>query len=167
MWPGSHQRCYRYLTTRADGAANGYSDAEKKNRTGGPDGRPTWARGMQEAWEWCEEHITPVDCYGSAGTVVFYHNKLAHMAGANYSDRIRQATLCGFGLSAEALPDEELLDHALDSDIWRDWSEVVRQSGDDFGRRAGEQRGPIAADTADTDDGIPAMWYSRTGGSKL
>ena len=83
VWPGSHHKCFRYLTTHQDGAKNGYPHGNK-NLTGGPDGRPTWARGMAEAWEWCEKHITPVDCYGSAGTVVFYHNKLAHMAGQNY-----------------------------------------------------------------------------------
>ena len=72
VWPGSHHKCYRFGTTSADGAANGYAKAseEQHNRTGGPDGRPTWAVGMQEAWEWCEENIVPVDCWGDAGTVV-------------------------------------------------------------------------------------------------
>jgi ectoine hydroxylase-related dioxygenase (phytanoyl-CoA dioxygenase family) len=154
VWPGSHHKCYRYLTTSKDGAANGYApDAEKKNRTGGPDARPTWALGMQEAWEWCEANIVPVDCYGDAGTVVFYHNKLGHMAGANYGTSIRQATLTGFGLSEEALPVAELMEHAHDADIWRDWSEVVRRTGDDFGA-------PGARAVARVPDAGP-MWYSR------
>lgn len=157
VWPGSHHKCFRYLTTRADGAKNGYPKGNA-NWTGGPDGRPTWAQGMQEAWEWCENRITPVDCYGSAGTVIFYHNKLAHMAGQNYSDNIRQAVLCGFALSEVALPDDELMEHAFACDIWRDWSEDVRRTGDDFGRIAGS----IATHSdADDDIGTRAMWYAR------
>ena len=49
-----------------------------------------WAMGVQEAWDWCEANIVPVDCYGTAGTVVFYHNKLGHMAGNNYGAAIRR-----------------------------------------------------------------------------
>ena len=157
MWPGSHHKCFRYLTTREDGANNGYPKG-KSNMTGGPDERPTWAQGMQEAWEWCEKHIIPVDCYGSAGTVVFYHNKLGHMAGQNYGENIRQAVLCGFGLSEEALHDEDLLEHAFECDIWRDWSPLVRNTGDDFGRSASDSNTGV-----DDDGGIAAqpMWYVR------
>ena len=75
VWPGSHHKCYRFLTTSADSAANGYAkpSEQQHNRNGGPDSRPSWALGMQEAWEWCEENIHPVDCWGDAGTVVVSH----------------------------------------------------------------------------------------------
>ncbi|MDE0025176.1 MAG: phytanoyl-CoA dioxygenase family protein, partial [Spirochaetaceae bacterium] len=35
----------------------------------------------------------PVECHGKAGDVVFWHHRLGHMAGHNYSSRIRQAVL--------------------------------------------------------------------------
>ena len=31
---------------------------------------------MEEAWEWVEANVTPVDCWGPQGTVVFYHSRL-------------------------------------------------------------------------------------------
>eukprot|EP01052_Picozoa_sp_SAG31_P054089 SAG31_NODE_14202_length_821_cov_0.871191_1_plen_95_part_00 len=65
--------------------------------------------------------------------VQFYHNKLGHMAGNNYGQNIRQASLTGFGLTIEALPDATLLHHALYADIWRDWSLEVRELGDASG----------------------------------
>ena len=137
---------------------NGYPKGSQ-NKTGGPDNRPTWARGMQEAWEWCEKHITPVDCYGEAGTVVFYHNKLAHMAGQNYSNNIRQAVLCGFALSEEALPEAELMAHAIDCDIWRDWSTDVRHNTDCVRHRSGSARATI--DVCDDGVATQTIWYAR------
>lgn len=154
VWPGSHHKFYRYLSTREDGVSNGYDPgATKKNGSGGPDSRPTWALGMQAAWDVVEANTTPVDCWGSAGTVVFYHNNLGHMAGSNYGDNIRQATLTGFGLTEEALPDQDLLAHALNSDIWRDWSAEVQGVGDDFGT-VGDRAGAQMPDTR-------PMWYAR------
>jgi hypothetical protein len=69
----------------------------------------------------------PVDCYGPAGTVVLWHTKILHMAGQNQSnDMIRQATIYGYLKTPEALPDELVADNT-DGDIWRDWSDEVRQ----------------------------------------
>jgi ectoine hydroxylase-related dioxygenase (phytanoyl-CoA dioxygenase family) len=120
VWPGSHRKCHAFLTTAKSGQRNGYSAPadKKKNLSGGPDGRPTWAAGMQEAWERCQQNIVPVDCWGKAGTVVFYHARLAHHASSNYSDNIRQAVLIRFAKTRKSLPDEEALEHARTNDIW-------------------------------------------------
>ena len=50
--------------------------------------------------------------------VVADHSRLAHMAGNNYSDNIRQAVLIRFSKTAASLPDSEVLDHARHNDIW-------------------------------------------------
>jgi ectoine hydroxylase-related dioxygenase (phytanoyl-CoA dioxygenase family) len=120
VWPGSHRKCHAFLTTSKSGQRNGYSASadKKKNLSGGPDSRPTWAAGMQEAWTWCQDNIVPVDCWGKAGTVVFYHSRLAHHASSNYSDNIRQAVLIRFAKTRQSLPDAEVLEHARTNDIW-------------------------------------------------
>jgi hypothetical protein len=49
------------------------------------------------------------------------------MAGQNQAnDMIRQATIYGYLKTPEALPDELVADNS-DGDIWRDWSDEVRQ----------------------------------------
>ena len=45
------------------------------------------------------------------------------------------------------------MEHALRSDIWKDWSAAVRQAGDDFGA-TGDLAGLREPD-------VGAMWYSR------
>ena len=90
IWPGSHRKCHAFLTTSKSGQRNGYAKAaaEKKNLSGGPDPNPTWAANMKEARDFCNENIVPVDCWGKAGSVVFYHSRLAHHASNNYSDNV-------------------------------------------------------------------------------
>ena len=69
----------------------------------------------------------PVDCHGPAGTVVLWHTKSLHIAGQNCStDVLRQATIYGYLKTLEALPDALVVDNT-DGDIWRDWSDEVRQ----------------------------------------
>jgi hypothetical protein len=66
-----------------------------------------------------------VDCYGSAGDVVFWHHRTAHMAGHNYSDVIRQAVLYDF--SKTDLDEARTKPPA--ADMWEDWSDALKQSG--------------------------------------
>ena len=70
------------------------------------------------------ENVKPVECWGRAGDVVFWHHRTAHMAGHNYSEIIRQAILADFW-------NEGLDEHRTKSvadDMWDDWSMQVRES---------------------------------------
>jgi ectoine hydroxylase-related dioxygenase (phytanoyl-CoA dioxygenase family) len=80
-----------------------------------------------------------VDCWGQQGDVVLWHHRLAHMAGHNYSQVIRQAVLHDFNRK-----DLDLL--RLDppqQDMWRDWSSEVRATETLYSKTfAEEQRLP-------------------------
>ena len=66
----------------------------------------------------------PVDCWGERGDVVFWHHRLAHMAGRNYSDVMRQAVLYDFSRTDL---DQCRMDPPQE-DMWRDWSKEVQQT---------------------------------------
>ena len=78
VWPGSHHLCNNFIVESAQNKLNGYGKpaSERKNLSGGPNDRPTWGAGMLEAWEFVEANVTPVDCWGPQGSVVFYHSRL-------------------------------------------------------------------------------------------
>ena len=59
----------------------------------------------------------PVDLHGSAGDVVFWHHRIGHMAGHNYSRQIRQAVLYDYRKTDLAQTQEE----PPCADMWRDW----------------------------------------------
>jgi hypothetical protein len=46
----------------------------------------------------------------------------------NYGDNIRQAVLIRFEKTQASLPDEECLEHARTNNIWREWSNAVRET---------------------------------------
>ena len=101
VWPGSHREFYRTFTT-------GYMP----DKTG--------------EYEPLRERLNrqpPVDCHGSAGDVLFWHHRLGHMAGHNYSARIRQAVLYDFRRTDL----EEVQGLPPPQDMWRDWSEELRE----------------------------------------
>ena len=67
----------------------------------------------------------PVDCWGRAGDILFWHHRIGHMGGHNRSRQIRQAVLYDFvKKEIEQTQDEPLLE-----DIWLDWSEQVQAAG--------------------------------------
>ena len=74
-----------------------------------------------------------VECYGRAGDIVFWHHRLAHMAGHNYSSTIRQAVLADFW--NEALDTNRTADPQ--GDMWRDWSPEVQNAGDHYSAEFG------------------------------
>jgi len=81
----------------------------------------------------------PVDCHGKAGDVVFWHHRLAHMAGHNYSSVIRQAVLSDF---ARKDLDTCRLDPPQ-KNMWRDWSTKVQECNAGYSKKfAVEQRLP-------------------------
>jgi hypothetical protein len=69
-----------------------------------------------------------VECCGSAGDVVFWHHRTAHMAGHNYSDVLRQAVLADFWTTEL----DDLRSRPVTDDMWSDWSEVVQSSNGAF-----------------------------------
>eukprot|EP01050_Picozoa_sp_SAG11_P014753 SAG11_NODE_1849_length_4169_cov_2.639312_1_plen_309_part_00 len=121
VWPGTHRSCW-----------NKIDHWEARCRSSGdPLGRllqPLDAPALVAEWGRIVPQLHPVDCHGAAGDVIFYHSRLGHHAGQNYSRRIRQAVLAQFELSAEVLPERELRSEAcLRGEIWYGWSEQVRR----------------------------------------
>ena len=66
----------------------------------------------------------PVECHGKAGDIVFWHHRLAHAAGQNYSDHIRQAVLADFWTQDL----DQLRAKPVGEDMWDDWSEAVQRA---------------------------------------
>ena len=68
--------------------------------------------------------VDPVECWGRAGDIVFWHHRTAHMAGHNHTDVMRQAVLADFW--TEALDRFRTTD--AQGDMWRDWSDEVQSA---------------------------------------
>ena len=74
VWPGSHKRFYPEFTSQyKHEPTDGYEAVRIKTS---------------------EE--PPVDCYGNAGDIVFWHPRIGHMAGPYYSRQIRQPVLFAY-----------------------------------------------------------------------
>ena len=100
VWPGSHLGFYPTFITR-------------------------YKREATAQYEPLREHFNtqaPVDCWGSAGDILFWHHRIGHMAGHNRSRQIRQAVLYDF-VKKEI---EETQDAPPLEDMWLDWSEEVQ-----------------------------------------
>ena len=100
VWPGSHRAFYHTFRTGylRDTTADHDAVMERVNRA------------------------PPVDCHGAAGDVVFWHHRLGHMAGHNYSSRIRQAVL--FDFCKRDL--EAVREQPPPADMWQHWSPELR-----------------------------------------
>ena len=72
------------------------------------------------------EEIEPVECFGQAGDIVFWHHRLAHAAGQNYSEQIRQAVLADFW----TLDLDALRTKPVTADMWEDWSPALQRLGE-------------------------------------
>ena len=70
------------------------------------------------------KEIEPIECHGQAGDIVFWHHRLAHAAGQNNSDQIRQAVLADFW--TEDL--DYLRTKSVAADMWDDWSEALQRA---------------------------------------
>jgi ectoine hydroxylase-related dioxygenase (phytanoyl-CoA dioxygenase family) len=70
----------------------------------------------------------PVDCCGSEGDVVLWHHRLGHMAGHNYSNKMRLAVLGDFIKQDldenRAKPPQE--------NMWQDWSESLNAASETY-----------------------------------
>eukprot|EP01052_Picozoa_sp_SAG31_P020027 SAG31_NODE_1486_length_8148_cov_6.234439_10_plen_306_part_00 len=119
VWPGTHRRCWNKV------------DHWEERWRHDPSAVPIDAPALVQEWEGILGTVHPVDCWGDAGDVVFYHSRLGHHAGQNYSSNIRLAVLTEFALTPEALPDSQLRSQAcLCNDIWYGWSGRVRRAAD-------------------------------------
>ena len=100
VWPGSHRLFYHTFRTGYQRDPTAAHDAAQE--------RANWA--------------PPVDCHGKAGDIVFWHHRLGHMAGHNYSSRIRQAVLYDYcKRDLETYQDEPPC-----ADMWQHWSAELR-----------------------------------------
>eukprot|EP01047_Picozoa_sp_COSAG01_P045988 COSAG01_NODE_4280_length_5182_cov_7.106433_2_plen_326_part_00 len=115
VWPGTHLTCWNKIDHwearwRLDSSAV-----------------PIDAPALVREWERIKTTVHPVDCAGTAGDVVFYHSRLGHHAGPNYSQNIRLAVLADFALTPRCLRDSELRsERCLRQDMWFGWSARVR-----------------------------------------
>ena len=118
VWPGSHKRLYPTFQMQYDQPRIPYYEH-----------MPSY-KGIIQSEEYEKEikkimeDTVPVDCWGSEGDIVLWHHRLAHMAGHNYSDKIRQAILYDFTKKdldqSRAKPPQE--------NMWQDWSEALNSA---------------------------------------
>ena len=117
VWPGSHQRLYPTFSLRYDQPRIPYYDH-----------LPSY-KGIVHSPEYLREiarlnaEVKPVECWGKAGDIVFWHHRLAHMAGHNYTGTIRQAVLADFWTTDL----DALRATPAQGDMWRDWSAQVQR----------------------------------------
>ena len=120
LWPRSHTRIWDYWEAM-NGRSLSTDACENGTRFVGYTDPPIGdLRG----------DTSPVETYGSSGSVVLWHTIMLHMAGVNTSsDVIRQATLYGFLKTSTALPDQQVADGPT-GNIWDNWSDEVRVVSD-------------------------------------
>ena len=118
VWPGSHTRLFPTFALRYDQPRIPYYPH-----------LPAF-KGIAHSSAYTAElkkvidEIEPVECHGKAGDIVFWHHRLAHAAGQNYSDQIRQAVLADFW--TEDL--DFLRTKPVAADIWQDWSAAIQSA---------------------------------------
>ena len=122
VWPGSHRRLYPTFAMRYDQPRIPYY-AHLPSHKGILHTDAYLAELAQ-----LQADTQPVDCHGRSGDVVFWHHRLAHMAGHNYSTVIREAVLYDF---CKTDLDQCRLDPA-GGDMWRDWSPAVQAATENY-----------------------------------
>lgn len=71
-----------------------------------------------------KEDTLPYDTHAPAGSVVLWHTKLLHMAGANLTkDHMRVGCIYAFAKTPEALTAEQAV---YERGVWDDWSDATR-----------------------------------------
>ncbi|MCP5178433.1 MAG: phytanoyl-CoA dioxygenase family protein [Pseudomonadales bacterium] len=118
VWPGSHARLFPLCALRYDQPRIPYYDHLPSLR--GIVHSPAYLAEVARL----NRDGPAVACHGRAGDVVFWHHRLAHMAGHNYGDSIREAVLADFWRTDF----DALRCQPVSVDMWADWSEAVRSS---------------------------------------
>ena len=117
VWPGSHRRLFDCFELRYDQPRIPYYDHLPSFK-----GIVHTQRYLDEIQRLNDE--APVECWGNAGDIVFWHHRTAHMAGHNHSRTIRQAVLADFW----RLRLDELRAQPVYLDMWADWSAAVQNN---------------------------------------
>ncbi|MEM7532478.1 MAG: phytanoyl-CoA dioxygenase family protein [Chloroflexota bacterium] len=118
IWPKSHKRLYPTFWMQYDQARIPYYDHLPSYK--GILNPPEYHAELERL----DKDTPPVDCWGSAGDVVLWHHRTAHMAGHNYSSVIRQAILGDFSKTDL----DQTRKDPPQANMWRDWSETMRAS---------------------------------------
>lgn len=125
IWPRAHAKLFPLYKRQ---------HSREREDVENPDG--AWGLGSPSAvMKQCTKDIQPVDCYGPAGTCIFWHHRGMHGPGVNHSDRMRLAVL-------HEWVRKDVNDGPPPADMWRDWSEEVRTCPDHSGVGAH----PVGAD---------------------
>ena len=118
VWPRSHRRLYPTFQMQYDQPRIPYYAHLPSHR--GIVHSPAYLAELERVMA----DTKPVDCWGERGDVVFWHHRLAHMAGHNYSGVMRQAVLYDFSRTDL---DRCRMDPPQEN-MWRDWSDEVRNT---------------------------------------
>ena len=125
VWPGSHKRLYPTFQMQYDQPRIAYYEH-----------LPSYKGIIQsEAYEKqirkVMEDTKPVDCFGSEGDVIFWHHRLAHMAGHNYSNKIRLAVL-GDYIRTDL---DENRSRPPQKNMWQDWSKELENASEVYSEK--------------------------------
>lgn len=102
VWPGSHRIFFPDFRTRYTFNPKKKYEVDKKAVVQQP----------------------PVDCYGKAGDIVFWHHRIGHTASPNRTNRIRQAVLYDY----RKVDLGAYQDRKPTKNMWYDWSEETRRA---------------------------------------
>ena len=136
VWPASHRRFYPLFPMQYDQARIPFYEHLPSHK--GIVHQPSYLDEVKQV----EVDTPPVDCYGDAGDIVFWHHRMGHMAGHNHAEppAIRQALLFDF---CKTELDRMRCDPPQ-TDMWRDWGDELRQADVPVSRQfAAEQRLPL------------------------
>ena len=122
VWPGSHKRLYPTFQMQYDQPRIPYYEHLPSFK--GIIHSSEYEKEIQKIME----DTTPVDCWGSKGDVIIWHHRLAHMAGHNYSNKIRFSVLYDF-----IKKDLDLCRcKPPTQNMWEDWSQAVNQASEKY-----------------------------------
>lgn len=124
VWPGSHKRFYPTFAMQYD-----------QPRI------PSYAhlpsvRGIYHTPAFLEEsqkvvnEIEPVDCHCPAGSVVFWHHRIGHGNGPNYSKNLRIAVLADYS----RIDLDECRSRPPEENMWHDWSKGINESSGEYSK---------------------------------
>ena len=130
VWPGSHKRLYPTFQMQYDQPRIPYYEHLPSFK--GIIHSSEYEKEIQKIME----DTTPVDCWGSKGDVIIWHHRLAHMAGHNYSNKIRFSVLYDF--IKKDLDLCRCKPPALN--MWEDWSQTVNQASEEYSIGVGKEQ---------------------------